>query len=251
MAALRVGAGLVTVLSPSAALAANAAHLTAIMLAPADNGADISNALSNADKYPYVAVIGPAAGIGAETRDKTLAILKSRAGAVIDADAITSFADNRDALIKALRPDDVITPHGGEFMRLFPSANPAAGKLLAAREAAKESGAIIVLKGPDTVIAAPDGRAAVNVNAPADLATAGSGDVLAGFIAGLRAQGMPGFEAACAGVWMHGACANAIGPGLIAEDLPSAVPSVLRSLLAPPQSANAENPNTAHPEGAR
>ena len=180
------------------------------------------------------AIIGPAAGVGDDTRSKTLAILKSSAAAVLDADALTSFSDNSSDLFAALRSDDILTPHSGEFSRLFPDIDVAADKLAAARAASAKSRAVIVLKGADTIIAAPDGRAAINVNAPAELATAGSGDVLAGFVAGFRAQAMPGFEAACAGVWFHGACGQAVGPGLIAEDLPEAVPAVLRSLLAPP-----------------
>lgn len=232
--ALRIGAGLVTVLSPRDALAENAAQLTAIMLAGADDGRAIAQCLQGKDQYRKVCVIGPAAGVGEATREKTMAVLASGAGAVLDADALTSFAENPQALFAALRPDDVLTPHDGEFARLFPDVDTAGGKLAAVRAAAKKAGAVVVLKGPDTVIAAPDGTAAVNVNAPPELATAGSGDVLAGFIAGLTAQGMSGFAAAAAGTWFHGACAQAVGPGLIAEDLPEATPAVLRSLFAPP-----------------
>lgn len=235
MGALRIGSGLVTVLSPGEAAAAHAAHLTSIMLRRADTAEEIAENMQGADKYPVVAIIGPAAGVGEATRDKTIAILHSKAGAVLDADALTSFIDLQARLFELLREGDILTPHTGEFARLFPDISLGDGKLVAARAASKRAGCVIVLKGPDTVIAAPDGRAAVNVNAPADLATAGAGDVLAGFAAGLRAQGMPAFEAACAGVWFHGACGQAVGPGLIAEDLPSAAPSVLRALLAPPQ----------------
>ncbi|NOX96040.1 MAG: NAD(P)H-hydrate dehydratase [Alphaproteobacteria bacterium] len=235
MGALRIGAGLVTILSPRDATQTNAAHLTAIMLRQADTVEEIGASLEGADKYPMTAVIGPAAGIGEATRDKTLAILKSEASAVLDADVLTSFADDSAILFSALREGDVLTPHSGEFERLFDGIALSEGKLAAARAASKKAGCIVVLKGADTVIAAPDGRATINVNAPANLATAGAGDVLAGFIAGLRAQGMPGFEAACAGVWLHGACAQAAGPGLIAEDLPVAVRPVLQSLLAPPK----------------
>ena len=234
--ALRMGAGLVTVLSPKDALAENAAQLTAVMLAEADSAEALSGHLQGAEKYKKTCVIGPAAGVGAATRDKTLAALASRAGVVLDADALTSFADDPATLFNALRADDVLTPHAGEFARLFPNIDLAVGKLQAARAASARAGATIVLKGADSVIAAPDGLAAINVNAPPDLATAGAGDVLAGFIAGLAAQGMGGFAAACAGVWFHGACAQAVGPGLIAEDLSEAAPLVLRSFYAPPGS---------------
>ena len=238
--ALRIGAGLVTVLSPREALPENAAHLTAIMLAGADDGRAVGQYLQDRDKYRKACVIGPAAGVGEATREKTLAALASRAGVVLDADALTSFADDRETLFAALRPDDVLTPHEGEFARLFPDIDMTAGKLAAACGAAKRAGAVVVLKGPDAAIAPPEGAAAVNVNAPPDLATAGSGDVLAGFIAGLMAQGMGGFAAACAGTWFHGACGQAAGPGLIAEDLPEAVPAVLRSLYAPPRERGAQ-----------
>ncbi len=239
MGALRIGAGLVTVLSPEDALAANAAHLTAIMLRKADSAGEIAESLQGADKYVRIALIGPAAGVGEATRDKTLAILNTDARAVIDADALTSFKSEPQFLFRALRANDVLTPHTGEFERLFGEIG-AEGKLAAARAAATKAGSIIVLKGADTVIASPDGRAVINVNAPPELATAGAGDVLAGFIAGLSAQGMPGFEAACAGVWMHGAAAQIAGPGLIAEDLPAAAPAVFRSLLSPPKPQEAD-----------
>lgn len=248
--ALRIGAGLVTVLSPANATAVNAAHLTAIMLRQADTAEEIAAQLSDAQRIRMTALIGPATGLGAETRGKTLAILRTQAGAVLDADALTSFADSPQDLFAALRPDDVLTPHSGEFSRLFPEVKDEKGKLASARAASAKAGCVVVFKGADTIIAAPDGRALINVNAPPDLATAGSGDVLAGFIAGLKAQGMDGFAAAAAGVWLHGACGQVAGAGLIAEDLPQAVPTVLRQLMAPPRRPDGESDNESGGEQA-
>ncbi len=245
MGALRIGAGLVTVLSSEEAARIHAAQLTSIMVRPVKGVSDIADNLTPADKYQVVGIIGPASGVGGDTRNNVLAILKSAAGAVLDADALTSFADDPAMLFSSLRGDDVLTPHSGEFVRLFGDIDPVAGKLAATRAAAKKAGAVVVLKGPDTIVAAPDGRASINVNAPPELATAGSGDVLAGFIAGLRAQGMGGFEAACAGVWFHGAVGQAVGPGLIAEDLPKAVPTVFRSLFAPDERQSEGAPEDA------
>jgi NAD(P)H-hydrate epimerase len=242
--ALRAGAGLVTVLSPPDAAPVHAAHLTAIMLRVADSGDHVSAHLADAERIRMCVIAGPAMSVGEATREKILAVLSSKAGAVLDADALTSFADAPAQLFSALRPDDVLTPHTGEFARLFPEQAKLDGKLAMARAASAKAGCIVVLKGADTVIAAPDGRALINANAPPDLATAGAGDVLAGFIAGLKAQGMDGFGAAAAGVWLHGACGQAAGPGLIAEDLPRALPSVLRQLFAPPQ----QQPREAGPQ---
>ncbi len=233
--ALRAGAGLVTMLSPADAASVHAAHLTAIMLSIADTADHVSAHLADAERVSMCVIAGPAMSVSALTREKVLAVLGTKAAAVLDADALTSFADNPQTLFSALRADDVLTPHSGEFARLFPEEIKLDGKLAAARAASAKAGCVIVLKGADTVIAAPDGRVLINANAPPDLATAGAGDVLAGFIAGLRAQGMDGFAAAAAGVWLHGACGQAAGPGLIAEDLPGALPGVLRQLFAPPQ----------------
>src|SRR5262249_30245407 len=151
---------------------------------------------------------------------------------VLDAGALSSFVDDPQQLfaaIKRVQGNVVLTPHDGEYERLFKSG-ASASRLARARAAAVESGAVIVLKGPDTVIAAPEGRAPISENAPLGLPTAGSGDVLAGFVLGLLVQGMPAWEAACAAVWLHGAAAQALGRGLIAEDLPDALPNILKTL---------------------
>ncbi len=229
--ALRIGAGLVTVASPPDALYVNAAHLTAIMLALCSGPEGLAEILDDVRKNAVL--LGPALGVGAETCAMAEAALASGASTVLDADAITSFAEDATALARAIadiadRPV-VLTPHDGEFHRLFPDLEEGS-KLARARAVAARMGAIIVLKGPDTVIAAPDGRAAINEDAPPWLATAGAGDVLGGFVVGLLAQGMPAFEAACAAVWLHGAAAASFGPGLIAEDLPERLPQVLRKL---------------------
>jgi NAD(P)H-hydrate epimerase len=230
--ALRVGAGLVTIASPPEALATNAAHLTAIMLKPFSGAQALARLLE--DRRRNAVLIGPGCGMGGTTRNLVAAVLAAGPAAVLDADALTSFAGAPQTLAGGISAEPtravVLTPHEGEFARLF--GELPGSKLDRARAAAKRSGATLVLKGPDTVIASADGRAAVNENAPPWLATAGSGDVLAGFITGLLAQSMPAFEAACAAVWLHGACASEFGPGLIAEDLPELLPAVLRRLGA-------------------
>jgi NAD(P)H-hydrate epimerase len=172
-------------------------------------------------------LIGPGAGVNDATRESALELLGTGRPVLIDADAITVFSSKTSELAAAIRGPCVMTPHEGEFARVFAAQGD---KLTRARGAARQSGAVIVLKGADTVVAAPDGRAIVNTNTPATLATAGSGDVLGGLILGLLAQGMEAFLAAAAGVWIHGAAAAAFGPGLIAEDLPDLVPGVLREL---------------------
>lgn len=229
--ALRAGAGLVTVATPSDALAVHAAALTAIMLREADTPADFAAILS--DARLNACIIGPGNGINNRTRDFALTAIGAGKACVLDADALTVFADQPQLLFDALGgdPQVVLTPHEGEFRRLFSGITDdaeAVSKLEHARLAAKRSGAVVLLKGPDTVVAAPDGRASIAANAPPWLATAGSGDVLAGFIGGLMAQGVKAFEAACIGVWLHGEAGSAAGPGMIAEDLPEALPQVLR-----------------------
>lgn len=234
-AALRAGAGLVTVASKRDALGVNAAALTAVMVRETETPRQFAELL--ADKRLNVCVIGPGAGVGERTRGLVQAALAGQRGLVLDADALTSFADDPDSLFANIKKNDnpqvILTPHTGEFARLFSGLQPThphASKLERARLAAVQSGAIVLLKGADTVIAAPDGRAAITANAPPWLATAGSGDVLAGIIGGMLAQGVPVFEAACIGAWLHGEAGHEFGPGLIAEDLPEVLPAVLRAL---------------------
>jgi ADP-dependent NAD(P)H-hydrate dehydratase / NAD(P)H-hydrate epimerase len=255
-AALRVGSGLVTLVGSAAATAINATHATAVMVKALASDAELAQFLG--DQRRNAVLIGPGAGVGRATAASVLSVLASAAAAVLDADALTSFAARaaeagevravgfgfvvRDpepppaaealfAGVRARAAPVVLTPHAGEFGRLF--GELPGSKLDCARKAAELSGAVVLLKGADTVVAAPDGRAAINANAPPWLATAGSGDVLAGFVSGLIAQRMPAFEAACAAVWLHGAAAQAFGPGLIAEDLPETLPQVLRRLRFP------------------
>lgn len=224
-AALRAGAGLVTLASPPDALVANAAHLTAVMLAGVQGMADWRKLIG--DRRKNAVLIGPGHGVNRRTREFVLAALAESKLTVLDADALTVFGNAPDELFAAIRSPCLLTPHDGEFARLFDAQ---ADKLTRTREAAARATAAVLLKGADTVIAAPDGRAAINGNAPPTLATAGAGDVLAGFALGLMAQGMPGFEAGCAATWLHGEAARDIGPGLIAEDLIEALPAVLRRL---------------------
>jgi hydroxyethylthiazole kinase-like uncharacterized protein yjeF len=232
-AALRAGAGLVTLATPRDALRVNAAALTAVMVRAVDNAIQFAELFD--DKRYNACVIGPGAGIGARTADFVHTALSARRHLVLDADALTSFAQAPERLFESIKaspdPQVVLTPHEGEFPRLFSdisNKNPGRSKLDRVRAAAERSGAVVLLKGPDTTIAAPDGRATVAANAPPWLATAGSGDVLAGIIAGLMAQGAAAFEAASIGVWMHGEAAREAGPGLIAEDLPEVMPAVTR-----------------------
>jgi hydroxyethylthiazole kinase-like uncharacterized protein yjeF len=233
--ALRIGAGLVTIASPRAALAVNATASLAVMVRPVDGAEELAEFLDDARRNAVV--LGPGGGVGQEMRELVLAALTGERAVVLDADALTSFAEDPVGLFDAIRRHGgatVLTPHEGEFGRLFkamPEVLAAPSKLARAREAASATGAVCLLKGSDTVIAAPDGRAAITANAPPWLATAGSGDVLAGFIAGLLAQGMDGFEAAAAAAWLHGETGEQCGPGLIAEDLPEAVPAVYRRLF--------------------
>jgi hydroxyethylthiazole kinase-like uncharacterized protein yjeF len=241
-AALRAGAGLVTIASPREALAVQAATNTAVMVRPIDGAGELAALL--ADSRLNAVVLGPGGGVGPAMREEVLAALAGARAVVLDADALSSFAgDAAASLFQAIaargdRPT-VLTPHEGEFARLFrtaPKATEPQSKLERTVAAAGLAGAIVVLKGADTVIAAPDGRAAINANGPPWLATAGTGDVLAGVVAALLAQGMPGFEAASAAVWLHGEAAATAGIGMISEDLAEALPSVWRRLLGEAES---------------
>ncbi|MEM7191959.1 MAG: NAD(P)H-hydrate dehydratase [Pseudomonadota bacterium] len=228
--ALRAGAGLVTVVSPRNAMAANAAQLTAVMLREADGPQGLKALLADTRKNAFL--IGPGHGVGEETRTMVLTALAAGPAVVLDADALTSFADTPDVLFEAIRARSapvVMTPHDGEFARLFGDV-PGASKVDRTRVASSRSGATVILKGPDTVIANPDGLGAIDTNGTPWLATAGSGDALAGMVLGMLAQGLDGFDAACVGVWMHGEAAKLFGPGLIAEDLPELIPEVLVEL---------------------
>jgi ADP-dependent NAD(P)H-hydrate dehydratase / NAD(P)H-hydrate epimerase len=236
-AALRSGAGIVTLASPPDAVAINAAHLTAVMVAPFATISEFEALL--ADERRRAIALGPGAGVGPALRKLVTAALTrpaERRTIVLDADALTSFAGDAARLRALLARGGhaaVMTPHEGEFARLFdgaPEVRLDDDKLARARAAARFMGAVVLIKGVDTVVAAPDGRATIGFDLPPWLATAGSGDVLAGLVAGLAAQGMPAFEAASAAVWLHGACARALGQGLIAEDLPEALPGVLKAL---------------------
>ncbi|MNS55025.1 Bifunctional NAD(P)H-hydrate repair enzyme Nnr [compost metagenome] len=224
-AGLRIGAGLVKVFCPPDAASVLAPTLEAVMLASFATADQLAALAQPMDAV----VIGPAAGLTEATGGNVAALARTGAALVIDADALTLFRDRPGDLFACLDRDDVLTPHEGEFERLFPGLL-AKGRETAAVEAAERAGAVVVLKGSATVVAAPDGRCVVNGNGSPWLATAGSGDVLAGMIGGLLAQHMDSFDAACAAVWMHADAAGRFGPGLIAEDLPDLIPAVLAGL---------------------
>ncbi len=238
--AARIGAGLVTIISPTfhyrkrpegidPTLAYRAACAPHIIVR--DNTSLMDFMKQTEAKARNVCVIGP--GLGPDepqmTRTLVLGILARKTPVVLDADALNAFQASPKELLAALHENAVITPHHGEFTRLFPNIGTKGAD--AALRAAREVFCTIVLKGPKTAIAKGEKDAAINDNAPPSLATAGTGDVLAGLIAGLMAQNMTGFDAACAGVWIHGRAASLFGPGLIASDLPGLVPNVLQELL--------------------
>lgn len=221
-AALRVGAGLVTLATAPDVWAACISALPTAICRRVRGEADFVALLS--DRRLNAVLIGPGAGVGETTRRRVAAAAEEGRHLVLDADALTSFADRPDDLFCLAADRKVLTPHDGEFARLFPDLH--GDKLTRARDAAVRASAVVLLKGADTVIAAPDGQAVICDNAPPWLATAGAGDVLSGLVVGLLAQGLPCLEAAAAGAWFHGAAASRFGPGMIAEDLPESLPQV-------------------------
>jgi ADP-dependent NAD(P)H-hydrate dehydratase / NAD(P)H-hydrate epimerase len=225
-AAARIGAGLTTIAVPAHAFSLYASGMMSIMIKPLLNSDSTASLLSHSHFSSFL--IGPGAGVGEETKIIALQLLATAKPTVIDADAISSFKGQPSLLFNAISGACVLTPHEGEFERIFAVEGD---KLQRTRSAAKQSGAIVILKGSDTIIASPDGRAVINSNAPPTLATGGSGDVLSGMILGLLSQGMQPFAACCAAVWMHGAAAGLFGVGLIADDLPDMLPRVRSTLL--------------------
>ena len=226
-AALRLGAGLVTVTCDSASLPVYASGLEAVMTKVSDDLKSFEYLLT--DKRKNAVLFGPGLGVCAYTRERVLAALKARKSVVLDADALTVFAEDPDELFTAIDGPCILTPHEGEFTRLF--LDVCGSKVERARAAAVLSGAVVVLKGADTVIAHPDGRTFINTNAPPWLATAGSGDVLAGMCVALLAQGMEALYAAGAAVWLHGAAGNRLGIGCVSEDIPNTLPALLSALV--------------------
>lgn len=226
-AALAAGAGLVTIFGDKDALSEHAAHVTAIMLQERDRNFEFID-----DRVRALAV-GPGAGVSHRLAGDVLALLSTKLPIVLDADALTCFAGQTDLLFASLHQQAVLTPHEGEFLRLFPDL-PLADKLSAACAAAKRSGSVILIKGSQSIIAAADGRMAINHHASPWLATAGSGDVLTGIICGLLAQGQDAFEAAAISAWLHGDISIRFGPGLTADKMADIIPEVLKGCFSDP-----------------
>jgi NAD(P)H-hydrate epimerase len=229
MGARRMGAGLVTIATPPEAFAVYAREEPGTLVKAVEDETGFRDLLADPKKNCILA--GPGLGVSAATRERVLAVLETGKPAVIDADGLSAFAEEPDQLFKAITGPCLLTPHEGEFKRLFSLSGD---KVSRVRAAARLSGAVVLLKGADTVIAAANGQeiacAVINATGTPDLATAGSGDVLAGMALGLMSQGLDPFDAASAAVWLHGRAAEQIGPGLIAEDLPAALPGVLQTL---------------------
>jgi ADP-dependent NAD(P)H-hydrate dehydratase / NAD(P)H-hydrate epimerase len=230
LAARRTGAGLVTIAAPRDAMVVYQSAEPGNLVIECEGDDAFGHLLE--DERRNAVLIGPGSGGNDRTRRATLDSLRARRSVVLDADALTAFAEHPDTLFEAIKGPVLLTPHAGEFRRLFPDLADLPGKVGRAREAARRSGATVLLKGPDTVIAAPDGRAVINIHAPSSLATAGSGDVLAGIAGGLMAQGMAPLAAGAAAAWIHGECGYRFGKaGLIAEDLVNCLPDALEAAM--------------------
>lgn len=225
LAAARIGAGITTILVPEIALPIYASSLLSMMARPFNTLAEIESLADDGRISAFL--IGPGAGVNAQTRNATLTLLSKNKPTVLDADALSIFENDVELLKKSITSPCVLTPHEGEFKRLFTLGND---RVESPVQAAQYLNAVILLKGHQTIIASPDGKVAINQHAPTTLATAGSGDVLAGIVTGLLAQGMPAFEAACAAVWMHSEAAHQFGVGLIADDLPAMLIGVMKKL---------------------
>ncbi|MBT7941734.1 MAG: NAD(P)H-hydrate dehydratase, partial [Alphaproteobacteria bacterium] len=225
LGARRMGAGLVTIAAPSSTFTIYAKEEPGTLVKAVDDDADFRELIG--DPRISAVLAGPGLGVSEATRERVLSLLSSGKATVLDADALSAFAGDPETLFGAINGPCLMTPHEGEFNRLFAIEGD---KLTRTRRAAEVSGAVVLFKGADTVIADPDGNLVINAHASPDLATAGSGDVLAGMALGLIAQGMTPFQAGCASAWIHGAAGAKTGPGLIAEDLPANLPSVLRDL---------------------
>ena len=223
--ARRIGAGMVTIGASSAASLIYLSSDPGNLFVPLESGGDLEKALN--EKRRNAIVVGPGNGVSEQTRIMVKTALRSGKATVLDADSLSAFEDDPADLFGWIKGPIVLTPHEGEFSRIFDDSGD---RLTNCRAAAELSGAVILLKGADTVIAAPDGRTVINGNAPPELATAGSGDILAGLIAGLMAQGVNAFEAACMATWIHGRAGTRFGPGLIAEDIAEQIPEILREI---------------------
>lgn len=236
--ALRIGAGLVTLACPLRAQDEIAAHVTSLMVHSIDGPSGLAEMLEDA-RFNALC-LGPALGLTKSTADLVRVAMRANRPTVLDADALTRFERAPEALLEQLHEHVILTPHMGEFRRIFPDlvagevADTQEGKIDLVCRAAERAGGTVLLKGSVTVIANASGQCAVHdatvEGAVPWLATAGSGDVLAGYITGLLARGHPPVEAASAAVWLHAECARRFGPGLIAEDLPEMLPQVLRAL---------------------
>lgn len=232
--ALRSGVGLVSVACDRESLPVYAASFQAVMTKPVENKKDFSHLIE--DKRVTAVSLGSGAGVSEKTKEFVLAALAKNKPLVLDADAISVFANIQHLLFPAIKSPCIITPHEGEFKRLFgklivDSGSDIESRLIRAKKAAELSGAVIILKGFNSIITAPDGRVAVNYNATPYLASAGTGDALTGICAGLLAQAMPAFEAACAAVWLHSEAASRFGAGLIAEDIADLLPCILQKII--------------------